>query len=124
MKGYDAPYKPTHKNHPSCIWARQSRLNFEWLLEHVDCLCEEYTERYGKIHKSKAVVDWCRENVDKIKFDQIDQTDFAIAIAENAVCRKQPNFNIVSPVEKYRMYYIFDKKELHKWKQNKPHWIN
>lgn len=31
-------YRSTHPNHPSNVWARQSRANFEWLLHHVYCM--------------------------------------------------------------------------------------
>ena len=50
--GGEAPYKTTHKNHPSNIWARETRANYIWLLEHFEALCSEYTKRYGKVHKS------------------------------------------------------------------------
>lgn len=45
-------YKSTHKNHPSAIWARENSANYIWLLEHFSALCDEYTYRYGRIHKS------------------------------------------------------------------------
>lgn len=31
-------YKSTHPNHPSNVWARSSRANFEWLLHHMYCM--------------------------------------------------------------------------------------
>ena len=48
----DVPYKSTHKNHPSTVWARRSANNYEWLYHHFVGLCEEYTKRYGKKHLS------------------------------------------------------------------------
>lgn len=50
--GGDAPYKPTHKNHPCNVWARKTRANYNWLLEHFIALSDEYTNRYNKVHKS------------------------------------------------------------------------
>ena len=47
----DILYKATHINHPSAIWARQSRDNYAWLWLLLDALCKEYTYRYNKIHK-------------------------------------------------------------------------
>ena len=38
----DVPYKTTHKNHPSTIWARQSGQNYAWLYHHMIALGEEY----------------------------------------------------------------------------------
>lgn len=47
----DGFYKPTHKNHPSAIWCRQTDSNYVWLWCLLVSLCKEYTHRYGKIHK-------------------------------------------------------------------------
>ncbi len=49
--GYAHPYKPNHINHPCSIWARTTRANYAWLLEHMSALSSEYTYRYGKTHK-------------------------------------------------------------------------
>ena len=46
----DVPYKVTHKNHPSAVWARESADNYSWLYFHMLALGEEYTRRYGKKH--------------------------------------------------------------------------
>ena len=53
----DVPYRQAHLNHPSTIWARESRPNYFWLYEHMIALGQEYTKRYGKIHKT---IDKCR----------------------------------------------------------------
>jgi hypothetical protein len=57
LSGYHlAPYKSTHKNHPSNVWARTSLENFMWLHKHATALSTEYTHRYGKVHKSLGVL--------------------------------------------------------------------
>ncbi len=48
-------YKQTHKNHPSAVWTRQSRMNYTWLLHLWLCLLQEYTHRYGKQHKTSRL---------------------------------------------------------------------
>ena len=45
------PYKKTHVNHPCSVWARTTRANYRWLMDHFNELCIEYWRRYGKIHK-------------------------------------------------------------------------
>ena len=53
--GYSAdyvPYKKAHYNHPSTIWCRQNKNNYRWLYNHMIALGEEYTARYGKVHKT------------------------------------------------------------------------
>ena len=52
VMGSTAPYKKTHMNHPSAVWARQSSENYHWLYRHFKALSDEYTRRYGKIHLS------------------------------------------------------------------------
>ena len=54
----DVPYKPAHKNHPSTIWVRESKLHYMWLYEHMLALGREYTKRYNKYHKT---IDKCRD---------------------------------------------------------------
>jgi hypothetical protein len=41
-------YKPTHRNHPSAIWTRESVGNYLWLRDHLFALLNEYAERYHK----------------------------------------------------------------------------
>lgn len=48
--GDKVTYKPTHKNHPSAVWARSSRLHYMYLVTLGLSLCKEYTKRYGKEH--------------------------------------------------------------------------
>ena len=46
----NVPYKQAHLNHPSTIWARQSRSTYMWLYDHMMALGTEYYVRYGKTH--------------------------------------------------------------------------
>ena len=122
-QGIAAPYKLTHKNHPSTIFARTSCLNFEWTIEHAKVLCDEYTARYNKRHASQDVIEWCAKNSHDLSFDQYDQTDFAIAIAPEMKCRQVEGFEQMSAVEKYRWYYRLDKAHILKYKRNRPDWL-
>ena len=47
-----AKYKTTHKNHPSNVWVRENKANYNWLLQHMEALSHEYTYRTGKVHKT------------------------------------------------------------------------
>jgi len=53
---YQDIYKPTHQKHPCTIWATTSLGNWQWLYCHMSALCEEYTFRYGKVHKSSFLM--------------------------------------------------------------------
>jgi len=51
--GIDTGYKPSHKNHPCNVWARETPANLMWLIEYGLCLYDEYRYRWeGKVHKS------------------------------------------------------------------------
>lgn len=88
-------YRPTHKNHPCTIWTRSSYANFRWLCMHGLALCREYTYRYGKIHKSKAVITSLYSLCRNMPRDRL--TSFALAMPED--------FQFYDPVLSYRTYY-------------------
>jgi len=52
LDGGQIAYKSTHKNHPSAVWARASSQNYTWLQRHLMALGDEYTRRYGRVHKT------------------------------------------------------------------------
>jgi len=112
----EAPYKHTHVNHPCTKWARESYKNYQWLLSHAFELCNEYTLRYGKIHKCQTIIQWCSDNVNKSLFNKIEQTPFAQAMPDK--------YKQNDTVSAYRNYYLNEKMKFAKWKNNdKPDWI-
>ncbi len=68
-------YRPTHRNHPSNVWARQTRSNFVWLLVHFEALLAEYTDAYGREHKSGDLLPAFYEHLEAIP--EGDLTEFA-----------------------------------------------
>lgn len=56
LDGVQVGYKPSHQNHPSSKWTRSTSANYQWLYAHFKALCEEYTFRTGKIHKSSELL--------------------------------------------------------------------
>jgi hypothetical protein len=63
------PYKKTHYNHPSTIWARQNVKQYYWLYNHMLALGNEYTKRYGKTH---LTITKCKEPLDLCPFGMPD----------------------------------------------------
>lgn len=58
------PYKATHINHPCTVWVRESVANAQWLIDHMEALCQVYTYRSnGKHHKCESLIDYFREEV-------------------------------------------------------------
>lgn len=112
------PYKITHKNHPCSVWARLSKNNYLWLINHAKALASEYEFRFGKIHKSLAVVLWCEINQNKISFPKIEKTEHPQCFGDYK--------NLVipgNPVQGYRNYYRTAKNHLKKYtKREIPEW--
>lgn len=109
--GYGAPYKPTHINHPSCIWARESEDNFTWLSIHFLALCAEYSRRYGRVHKSQQ---YFEETIGVGNYKQHTSPPQCMP----------DNYRHESCVTAYRQYYQGDKAYMAKWKlNNKPCWF-
>lgn len=109
----DAPYKKTHVNHPCSIWTRANNSNYEWLVQHAYALCAEYTKRYGKVHKSQSVIEWCDINRPNLPKEPI--TPFPQAMPDQ--------YKSSNPVLAYRAYYIGEKAAFATWKTNIPDWF-
>ena len=111
-----APYKRAFYNHPCTIWARESQENYEWLLDHATAMCEEYTKRYGKIHKSQAIILWCFMHYKSLSLPKTGLTPFAQAMPE----QYKNNCGVTA----YRAYYNGEKSGFATWKKRKtPDWF-
>lgn len=112
--GGDAPYKLSHKNHPSSIWVREDLNNYMWLCELGINLCWEYTHRYGKTHKTYDVLLWCSDNHPKIPNNRFSHPPLAMPDEYKELCH----------VQSYRNYYMGDKRDFCNWKQRDiPNWF-
>ena len=122
--GLDSPYKPVMLNHPCTMWARLSKDNFQWLIDHCNALCNEYNLRYNKVHKVQTTMEEYHDTFMEVKtyLPNLGLTPFAIAIAPNMECRKHPNFDNLSTVNKYRLYYLEDKWYIGQWTFGSPEW--
>ena len=58
-KSDGTPYRTQHgafRNHPCTQWAAANQYNLAWLILHGIALCDEYYQRYGKIHTCYDVI--------------------------------------------------------------------
>ena len=111
-QGYDTPYRATHAKHPCTLWAAKSADNWSWLVQHGLAMCAEYTRRYGRTHKSEAVIMWCARL--KMGFPELGLTPFA-----QAMPRQYKNECAVTA---YRAYYHGEKGKFATWKSEVPQW--
>lgn len=113
--------KIDYVNHPSSIWARQSKENFEWLLLHAMALAEEYQYRYKRQHDSLKGIDWIANNYHKLSFDKKGLLPFARCFGE---FKTQLDLTIPDPVLAYREFYRLDKVGFARWpdQESIPDW--
>jgi len=114
-KGFQTPYRSTHRKHPCVLWAGRSFANLQWLLKLAEALNREYQYRYRTLenHRSIAVVDQIRE----MRFESIGLTEFAQAMPASY---KVPG----DPVQAYRNFYVGEKLRFARWTRRKrPAWI-
>lgn len=104
-------YLPTHINHPCSIWTRTSLRNWFVLHELALQLCIEYTRRYGKIHK-------CRAMLAKMPLPSLEDGPFTDPPQTMPDEFKHPN-----TVTAYRQFYVGSKSRFAQWKYTKiPDW--
>lgn len=93
-------YKSTHANHPSAVWVRQSSQHYKWLYDHFIYLCDEYTARYKKRHKTDKDLSHLLialpNNIQDNGFTQPPQAMPTIYHSDNSV-------------HSYRQYYLSEK---------------
>lgn len=113
----DKLYHVTHINHPSTIWARTNRSNYEWLYSLLVALNDEYVFRYLKTHKSSA-----------------DGIISALSLAPNSITideffqptQAMPDSYKVQgdSIAAYRAFYLVEKSGFLKWKNRPiPDWV-
>jgi len=112
-------YSSTHANHPSAVWVRHSKKNYLWLANMLFALCEEYTYRYGKVHKTE------RDGLVNVLLKNIPNN-----IADSNFTQPTPampdEVKIAGDsIKSYRNYYINNKAHLASWKnRSTPGWYN
>jgi hypothetical protein len=107
------PYKVTHAKHPCTLWASETLENYRWLVKHGIGISEEYTFRFGKIHKSEDVIRALEWPVLPLPDDKL--TAFAQAMPEDL---KSEN-----AVESYRNYYMTKRSFCNCTKREIPQWF-
>ena len=112
-------------NHPCSVWTRQSKANFEWLVEHALEMFNERDYRWpsSSAHFTKTFIEWCRDNINKTAHCKGTKlTPFAIAINPKSKCKTVPGFEKMSVQEKYQHYIKLDKNFATWTARSKPSW--
>ena len=106
-KSDGTPYRTAHgafRKHPCTIWAADNQYNLAWLIEHGLALCDEYTQRYGKVHTCLDVI-YQAERIYRRCFD-LDTTDAATRVT--SFTRAMPEYikfdTSISTITAYQRY--------------------
>ena len=109
------PWTLTHTGHPCTVWTSENTGNYEWHIQLMRGLLDEYTRRYGKVHKSEEVYHWLSS-----------RKPYGISknlMTEHPQCMPDECKVFGDPVQSYRNYYNKYKAYMAKWKLgNVPHW--
>ena len=110
-----SPYRSCHLNHPSTKWARESSANFQLLIKHTQALLDEYTSRFGKVHKCQGVLYKVIELYNKNLFSRHDQTPLPLCMPDE--------YKSHDIVESYRKFYA-QKPKIRYPKSKIPNWFD
>lgn len=112
-------YKACHFNHPSTVWTRESKANYQWHYKHFIALCDEYTYRYGKVHSTDTKLRIALQQI-PTNIPKKHMTPFKLAMGSNPECMLE------DAVESYRRFYETKQKRFTMvWtKRPVPKWFN
>ncbi len=99
----DVPYKATHRNHPSTLWAGETANNYAWLYDHFVALSEEYKKRYGREHLSYTK---CKNKVNFLPGGMLE-----VGLTDMPQCMPD-EYKDKCSIQAYWNYYINDKKKI------------
>jgi hypothetical protein len=104
-------YKKTHYNHPCAIWVRENSANYQLTFNLFVELCNEYSYRYNKVHKTASLT-----KALSILPMNITQSETATQIP----CVMPDNCKVDKDhIKSYRNCYMVDKRDIAEWK-NRP----
>jgi len=126
LDGTSKGTKPTHQNHPSAIWVRESSQNYRWAVQHAFALLDVYTTTTGKEHGYTKYLLQVGDLPDNIQ--DMGITDFRMAMPDE--------FKIAAFFDPHKAYQLYLKSKYHDWQhrtdkrrmrvvfpKGTPHWM-
>lgn len=105
------------QNHPSCLWVKESRANYEWLYAHMCALIDELKYRKNTMHSMVSNLEVLKNGAKLIPISK--QSNFANCT---------PYKNIDDTILAYKMTLIYKWEHdgaIPKWtKRDRPNWYN
>jgi hypothetical protein len=110
--------KASHINHPSNVWVRWSKQNYNWLNLMWYYLLKEYTHRYNKYHACEKYADflcvWPKNIPDRYFIEPTPAMPDECKITENSLASYHKYYN-----EKKARFAKWTNREVPYWFQNK-----
>lgn len=124
LSGIEAPYKPTHVNHPCAKWVRESAANLIYLENLFLGLCDEYTYRYGKVHACETKWKKFAHLIQGCSYRLSDKLfTYPPPVMPDQYKTACPVRSAMLSVRSYQLYYIGEKSRMFKWtKRDTPYW--
>jgi hypothetical protein len=109
-------YSATHINHPSAVWVRQNKANYDFLYALFVSTCDEYTYRYGKTHLTDSKL---REALHE--FPKNIYSDDKLHVWHGPTPAMPDECKITGDhLASYRKYYIDKKADMAMWTNREP----
>jgi hypothetical protein len=112
-------YKAVHTGHPCTVWTMESSDNYFWHYNHFVALCDEYTYRYDKLHKSdrelREILSHLPDNIPRG-----NQTAFKLAMKSNPECMFEDavkSYRAFYQTKQHRFNMIWTKRSVPEWFQ-------
>lgn len=104
-------YAASHLSHPCALWIRSSAENYLWLYSLFAHLCDEYTQRYGRVHVTDTRLRELLSNPPKN----------IPASSDLPVPQAMPDeFKHPDAVTAYQNLYVGSKSRFAKWTNRRP----
>ena len=114
-------YKKAHLNHPCTIWARECRENYVYAVVLLEAMSDEYTYRYGKVHKSSTLLPALKAATGYVPANGSGLTPHPQCFSGFDECKTEEAF----PILAYRAFYRLDKLKFARYNKgrNMPYWL-
>tara|TARA_Y100000992_G_scaffold503_1_gene282 strand:- start:196 stop:1005 length:810 start_codon:yes stop_codon:yes gene_type:complete len=101
------PYRTQHgafRNHPCTQWAAANQYNLAWLILHGIALCDEYYQRYGKVHTCYDVICQAQHIYHDCFDDDLSQASHKVAQFTRAMPESIKFDTTIDTITAYKQY--------------------
>lgn len=114
------PRRTRHLHHGCTKWVQETRSNYLWTIDYLQYLFKEKIRRYGTVHAYE------RQGMDKIFLEYAESIPNGPLTPHYLALKEYHYLKCSDRCLSYRLYYIFDKQHLAKWRSpaSRPDWYN